>query len=504
MSSSFLGKAKLNAYAYYAHFLFESVISFFVGPLLVQFLGAEHFGIWKVCQRCLNFASIAGGRSTQALRWVIANSEGKGHDMWVEDKQRSVGSAVVVSLIFFPISILALTSIVYALPALINGIKIEDIQLVRTVGLILGMNILFSPLLGLPDAILVGINRSYRSTIAHMCWLLMANLSVVYLAYLGFSLISLAAVYLIVAVLHASTLYLICKRTVPWLGILRPEKSQLKTFMNFSAWVLIWSFIARLLLVSEVLLVGSLVGAAAVSTFVFSSYVPQLAIAVCMKTCVAITPSLGALFGADKLERLVEFVITTREVIYCLSIIFGGCILALNEAFVTLWIGDSYYIGDIPNLLMTVLMIQLAMLRCEGQIQDISLNIRIKVLWGAVGAFLGLALAWLLYVYWLPNMAAIFIGLIAGRCVTSYHFPRMVNSFLQIKNVLNLRLFIGIFLLSLCYFAGEFIRSFTWVALIFDSILLTIVLSFLSYVLLLSKKSRLILAGKFRSKKDDL
>lgn len=504
MSSSFLNKAKLNAFAYYIHFLFESVISFFVSPLLVQFLGVEHFGIWKVCQRFLNFASIAGGRATQALRWVIANGEGKGHDMSVEDKQRSVGSAIAFSLIFFPISFLVLASLVYVLPTLINGIKIEDIKLVRTVGIILGMNILFSPLLGLPDAILVGINRSYRSTIAHMCWLLVANLSVVYLAYLGYSLISLAAVYLIVAVLQTSTLYIICRRTVPWLGVLCPEKPQLKTFMNFSAWVLMWSFIARLLLVSEVLLIGSLVGAAAVSSFVFSSYVPQLAVAVCMKTCVAITPSLGALFGANKLDRLIEFVLATREVIYCLAIIFGGCILALNKAFVTLWVGDSYYVGDIPNLLMVVLMVQLAMLRCEGQIQDITLKIHNKVAWGAAGASLGVVLAWALYVYWLPNMSAIFIGLIAGRCVTSYRFPKMVNSFLQIKSSLSLRLVASTLLLYLCYCAGAFVRSDTWVGLIIDSIFITSLLSFLSYVLLLSKKSRLSLAGKFVSGKNDL
>jgi hypothetical protein len=176
----------------------------------------------------------------------------------------------------------------------------------------------------------------------------------------------------------------------------------------------------------------------------------------------------------------------------------------LNKAFVTLWVGASYYVGDIPNLLMVVLMIQLAMLRCEGQIQDITLKIHNKVAWGAAGASLGLVLAWALYVYWLPNMSAIFIGLIAGRCVTSYRFPKMVNSFLQIKSSLSLRLVASTLLLYLCYCAGAFVRSNTWVGLIIDSIFITSLLSFLSYVLLLSKKSRLSLAGKFVSGKNDL
>ena len=498
MDRSLLGKAKLNAIANYAHFFLASLLTFFVSPVLAHSLGLEHFGIWKACQKYLSFASIADGRSTQALKWVIAKSEGEPGEHGIEKKQRAIGSALLVSLIFLPISLLVVVGIVYALPLLINDLEAGDVQLVRLLGLILGLNILFSPLFGVPDAILVGTNQAYRSTSIQMVWLAVTNCIVVALAYCGHGLVPIAGTFVVVALLNGATLYLICKKKVAWFGLLRPKKKQLTTFMSFSVWVLVWSFVARLLLSSEVLLIGSLIGAKAVAMYVFSSYIPQLAIAVCMMTCSSITPGLGALFGAKNFPRLKEIVEWVREVVYCLAIVFGGAILALNGAFVTLWVGPNYYIGDLPNVLMVILMIQLVLFRCEGQIQDITLKIHIKVLWGASGVLLGLLLGGLLYHFLAPELSSLFIGLFVGRCIISVRFPWIVNSFLQMKRSINLRFIIGMCLLYLCHSVSGHISSNGWGTLILQSIVIVAVLSVSSFILLLSQETRQQLIGKIK------
>jgi O-antigen/teichoic acid export membrane protein len=494
MSKTDIGKAKLNAIASYLHFLAASVLTFFVSPFLAHSLGAEHFGIWKACQKYLSFASIADGRSTQALKWVIAKCEGEQGN--IGEKHRAVTSALIVSLIFLPLSLLVVAGIAYALPTLINELPREDISLIRLVGFILGLNVLFSPIFGLPDAILVGTNQAYRSTSIHIAWLFVANCTVVCLVYLGFGLVAIASTFAVVALLQAATVFFVCKKKVAWLGLRRPWKSQLKTFIGFSVWVLMWSFVARLLLASEVILIGMLIGSEAVAIFVFSAYIPQLAISVCMMTCSAITPGLGKLLGAGDFVRLREIVILTREVIYCFAVIFGGSVLMLNEAFISLWVGSDYYIGDLPNVLMVVLMVQLVMFRCEGQIQDTTLKIQSKVLWGAFGVTSGLLLGALLHHVWFPGLMSLFMGLFVGRCVISLRFPAMVNASLQIKGVLNRRFYLGLLLLGFCYGASSHIDVSSWWSLFMVSGLLVTALLAVSFIVLLSKEARGLLIAR--------
>ena len=64
----------------------------------------------------------------------------------------------------------------------------------------------------------------------------------------------------------------------------------------------------------------------------------------------------------------------------CVTLFFGGIILVLNPHFITLWVGAEYYLGEVSNLLIVLIMGQLVMSRFEAQVQDLSLNIRKKVL----------------------------------------------------------------------------------------------------------------------------
>ena len=99
MKSSMFKKVKLNAVAGYTHFAISSLLVFFVSPFLVKFLGVSVFGMWKSIEKILSFASIADGRSAQALKWVIANDESSND---LDYKKQFVGSALKIWLYFLP------------------------------------------------------------------------------------------------------------------------------------------------------------------------------------------------------------------------------------------------------------------------------------------------------------------------------------------------------------------------------------------------------------------
>ena len=98
-------KAYLNAIASALDYGARLVVGFVINPLLVTGLGSYGYGVWQVLGSLVGYLSPVGGRSTQALKWTIANQQASTD---YEEKRRYVGSAVAVWLFFLPLVIVAL------------------------------------------------------------------------------------------------------------------------------------------------------------------------------------------------------------------------------------------------------------------------------------------------------------------------------------------------------------------------------------------------------------
>ena len=175
----------------------------------MSFLGNYSFGVWKSIQKILTFATVADGRATQALKWVIANDESKG-DIIV--KQQAVGSSLKIWLYFLPLILLIISLLVWNLPNLINNLDSSLYKSVYLVGFILGANMLINPLLAIPDAILVGTNNGYKSTSIQITGVVFSNFLMVLVAYLGYGIIGLASVMLLITLMNAVFIFYVCKK----------------------------------------------------------------------------------------------------------------------------------------------------------------------------------------------------------------------------------------------------------------------------------------------------
>lgn len=498
MKKTLTRQAKLNAFSSYLNFAITSIISFFISPLLVNLLGNYYFGIWKLCQKYLDFATVADGRASQALKWIVANHEGKGKSE--KEKKQAVGSALYVWLYFLPLLLIIVGGIVFYLPHSVKELQFSDIPVIQMVGIILGLNIVFNPLFGIPDAVLVGINESHKSNNTQTFWIVFSNAGMLLAAYWGYGIVGMALAVFISAILKGISVLIICKLNTPWFGFQKPEKSQTKSFFNFSVWILIWSFVQRLLSSTEILIIGYFLGAQIVSNYVFSSFIIQFGVAFALMSGSAVMPGLGKMFGQKDFIKVREIIHMVREIVLLIAVLFGVLVLSSNEAFVRLWVGQEFYIGNLNNLLMVILMIQLTLLKVEGQIQDISLKVKNKVLWGLTGALLSIIFAALIYLLFWSTISGVLVGIILGRIVINFIFPYLVNTITNNqKKQYNIYILALLFLIG-SYFLSPYFISSNWVYLILKITVLITFATLLGYVTLLSHETKSFLRRKILKK----
>ena len=70
-----------------------------VSPVLVSRLGDVVYGVYQTLGRLVGYATPAGGRPSQALKWTIARHQ---HSTEYDEKRLQVGSALAVWLVFLP------------------------------------------------------------------------------------------------------------------------------------------------------------------------------------------------------------------------------------------------------------------------------------------------------------------------------------------------------------------------------------------------------------------
>ncbi|OAD45670.1 oligosaccharide flippase family protein [Polaribacter atrinae] len=421
-------KVKLNALSAYLNLFINSFVLFIISPLLVRFLGDMNFGIWKSIQKILSITSVADGRSSQALKSFIANSES---DLDFDKKKRLIGSALKVSFYFMPLTLVVVALMVYYLPSLMNDIPKEYVSIVRITGFILGINLIITPLLTIPDSILIGTNNVFKLNFVQTFTTVLMNCLFLLTAYLGYGIIGLAGVSTFILILNGLIIYIICRKNILWFGIKKPEKEEVDVFFNFSFWVLLWVFIERLFLSTEIFLIGYLINPVEVTKYSFSAYVVQLVIPVALLTGSAFIPTLGNLVGQKDFSNAAKVISNIKQALRIIAIAFGCGIILFNNIFVELWVGKEYYLGDFNNFLMVLIMIQLLLFRNDSQIKDLTLDIKKKVIYGAIGTVLVFLLGIITYRYY-SSITAIFISIFVGRLLLTIVFRKQVNSFFSL------------------------------------------------------------------------
>jgi len=244
-----------------------------------------------------------------------------------------------------------------------------------------------------------------------------------------------------------------------------------------------WSGIQIIIHKSDKVLLGYLASPVLVAKYVITNYMADMIKSLIMYVISGTLPGLSKLYGTGDLEKLrnIKSLIYTITWIFCIGI--GSIGLLFNQSFVHLWVGGDKYAGQLPNLLLIVIVIQYMLLFNDSELIDITLNIRKKVMIGAISAVSSITLIVLLVPKY--EIIGLAIAIIIGRSIMSIMYPILVNQIINVTNskqkIDYKKILTVISLFTTCFVLGDKILITNWLVLIsisFISFTILIIFSF--------------------------
>jgi O-antigen/teichoic acid export membrane protein len=420
------GRARLalrNAAANYVNFGVVAAAGFALNPVLLRNLGASNFGLWRASQRMLDFASVADGRTAQALKWIVAHGAAR-RDASTQQRQH-VGAALVLWALWLPVLLAVAVTVGLLLPVLLRDSAYSP-GLTRLVGLSLGLNVVLYGVLSIPDSVLVGVNRGYLSTNITTGVTAATSAVMAALAIAGRGPLALALTLPLSAVVNAFLTWRVARRRVAWWGAEWPSRGQVRDMAAFSGWTLAWQATNKLLLSADLVLVGVFIGLEAAASYTFTTYLAQFVAGACQLTTSALMPPLGAALGSGEYATSSKVATITRSLTLAMATTMACGIVLLNRLVVGAWVGGTHYLGLLVTTIVALDLVQCSLLRTDAQILDSGLRIARSVVVTTTFTIAGVVLA--IPVYQLTqSLPWMLVALVAPRLVPTLALPRMVR-----------------------------------------------------------------------------
>jgi O-antigen/teichoic acid export membrane protein len=484
-------KASLNMLAAVLDYAARVVVGLLINPVLVSRLGDAVFGVYQVLGRLIGYATPAGGRPSQALKWTIAHHQ---HSTQYEEKRLQVGSAVAVWFLFLPFLAVAGGILAWFAPLLVDAP--ESLYLtIRIAAGVLVLDLVAMNLLLIPQSVVQGENLGYKRMGLTTFVVFLGGGLMALAAILGWGLVGVTASVLAVTVLTGVVFWRIARKNVPWFGMSRPDFRTVLSFVRLSGWFLLWNLVMQLMRGSDVVVLGIVASTELVTVFTLSRYVPEAIFGAVAIVVSAIMPGLGGLIGARDMDKAVQVRAESMSATWLIATASGAAFLVWQEAFLDLWVGEEYYPGRVATLLIVLMVLQFAFIRNDSSIIDLTLKLRGKVLLGFVSAGVSIGLAVLLLKTWELSISALAVGFIAGRSILTVAYPWLVCRYLGISPFGQLRGAARPVLVTALVFAGGALLATvadadSWLSLLFLGGISLAAFAVLSFFLGLSARQR--------------
>jgi O-antigen/teichoic acid export membrane protein len=447
--ASLTKKASLNALASALDYGARLVVGFLITPLLVAGLGDFYYGTWQVLLRLVGSISPASGRSTQALKWVLASQQ---VSVDYAQKRRYVGSALAVWALFLPILAVLGGILTWIVPCLIKA-PVGFYWLIRLAAGILVLHLVIDSLVSVPQAVLEGENLGYKR-MGQSAILVFFGGGFTWLAlYLNTGIIGVAAATLATTVLTGFFFLHVVRTYAPWFGASKPESKEKRHILGLSWWFLAWNLIMNLMIASDVALLGMLNTVESVTNYSLTKYAPETLITIVAIIVFGISPGLGSIIGTGNLKKAAEVRREIMSLTWLILTALGSTVLLWNRTFIGLWVGEGHYAGSFPQLLIVLLIFQFILIRNDGNIIDLTLRLQHKVIMGAVSVMLSLINAALLVGFFRFGIVGLCLGLIIGRSILSVGYPILVGRLLKISLSSQLRGILRPMLVTIAFFS---------------------------------------------------
>ena len=343
-----------------------------------------------------------------------------------------MGSTLAVWLLFLPILVVLGGVLAWFVPYWLKAPR-EFFWSVRLATGLLVADLALSGLFAMPRSILEGQNLGYKRMGLSALLVLLGGGFTWLALYWGTGIVGLAVATMATTLLTGILFLQVMRTYTPWFGIARPSFEATRRFLGLSWWFLAWHMVMRLMTASDVVVLGMLGSPELVTTYSLTRYAPETLISVVAMVALGIMPGLGGIIGSRNLERAARVRTEIMSFTWLVITVLGSTVLLWNRAFLGLWVGERHYAGAIPALLIVIVAAQFALLRNDANIIDLTLDLRRKVLIGALSIVLSLVIAGILIKYFQLGIVGLCLGLIASCSVLSLAYPLWVGRLLGIS-----------------------------------------------------------------------
>jgi O-antigen/teichoic acid export membrane protein len=484
-------KAYLNIIASSLEFGARIVVSFVIIPLLVRGLGDYGYGVWQVLLRLIGYAGPASGHAAQTLKWTIANRQSS-EDF--DEKRRQVGTAIALWFIFLPLIGVFGGALAWFAPIWLDTPE-EYTLTVRLASAVLVANLILVSLAHVPRSVLKGENLGYKRMGLAALLIVIGGVFTALALYLESGLVGVATATLATTVLTGIVFLQVTRSHVSWFGIARPSAANLRWFFGLTGWFLVWSVLMRIMKASDVVILGIADNPELVTVYTLTRYVPEAVITFIVVMVFGITPGLGGIVGAGDLPKAAR----VRNEVMCFTWLLVTAVSATtllwNQSFVQLWVGETYYAGAVPTLLIIAMMVQFVLIRNDASIIDLTLDLRRKVLIGLVSTVLSILLAIVLVGYYEMGIVGLCVGIMLGRSILSFGYPWLIGHFFgttlheQLRSALR-PVIVTVALVGVFSMLAGSITVDSWLGLAMSVAVTAAVTSLVSFYAGLSRKQR--------------
>jgi O-antigen/teichoic acid export membrane protein len=472
-------------------------VQFVINPLLLQGLGSPLYGAWRVLYSLNGYLWATGGRSAQALTWVIAHGQ---RSLTEGEKRRYVGSAVAVWFIFLPLLLIVGGVGSWFAPQFLETAP-EMVWAVRIAAALLTADAIALTLLSIPRSALQGENLGYRRMGLSAVLIVLKGIMMALAIQWNTGIGGVAAANMVGTIVTGLLFWQVARKYLPWFGIARPTRQNVRWFLGLSGWFTGWKFVYELMTAGDVIVLGLIGSLELVTIYTLTKFVAQALVPLIGVVFEGMAPGLGAIIGGGERTRGARLRSEVMALTWLLSSVVGASLLLWNRSFVDLWVGSQFYAGPVPMLLIVVMIVQFIFVGNDARIIDLTLNLRAKVLLGAVSAILSVALGTLLVVTTDNDIAGMCIGMIAGRAVLSVAYPWLLGRALghpltdQLRGLPRPVLTIAVLFVS-ATLLGELVAVGNWIALIAAAVTTALALVPAASVLGLTGAQRRALIGR--------
>lgn len=329
-----------NAISNWLAFFLSIVVSLFMMPFLIHYLGVSVYGIWVLIGSLTGYLGLFDfGISGAVVKYVAEFKESRN----ITDLNEFISTAVIIYSLIGLITLVVCTVIAFYFVQYFR-IDAENIALSKWVILIVGVTIATNFPLSVFGGIVRGFQRFDYNSFVEIGMLVLRTILIFYFVARGGGLLALALVtFLVQTAGNCFRIFYVFKLNdqirIHWALY---KRKILKRILNYSIYSFLILMAVRIVYYTDSVVIGLFLSASAITFYSVASRLVEYFRMFIVEMTGVIMPAASELNTHKDLLKVHKLVIYSTKYAFLVTIPLGITLIIMGKVFITLWLGSEF------------------------------------------------------------------------------------------------------------------------------------------------------------------